>query len=220
MTSLKDFFKTQPLHTISIGQILDYIAWRRGMNVKEVTLRHDLHALSPLYQYGIAHNWCRHNLVTSQNLKAHGSKIPSDADAIRMHVLTPAEERKYFDACLRSPHRITVKSKPHVQTRKGKRVAISGCEYSKVATHDYRDLHDIGRLMLLTGARPGEVMQARVEHVNVEQGTWFIPRSKSASGKRVLRLSSEAQSIMAGRIAQFAKSGLDLSGEEGRRTST
>jgi hypothetical protein len=50
-------------------------------------------------------------------------------------------------------------------------------------------------------------MQARVEHVNVEQGTWFIPKSKSASGKRVLRLSSEAQSIMAGRIAQFAQSG-------------
>lgn len=101
-----------------------------------------------------------------------------------------------------------------MQTRKGKRVTISGYEYSKLATRDYRDLHDIGRLMLLTGARPGEVMQARVEHVNVEQGTWFIPKSKSASGKRVLRLSSEAQSIMTGRIAQFAQSGWIFPGKK------
>ena len=151
-------FKTQPLHTISVGQIQDYMAWRRRMKIKEVSLRHDLHALSPLFRYGIAHNWCRQNPVTSQNLKVHGSKMPSDADAVRMHVLTSAEERTYFEACQRPPERIVVKSKAHLQTRKGKRVSISAYEYSKLAKRDYQDLHDVGRLMLLQGPRPAEVM--------------------------------------------------------------
>lgn len=207
MTSLKAFFKTHPLHTISVGQILDYMAWRRGMGVKEVSLRHDLHALSPLFKYGIAHNWCRQNPVTSQNLKAHSSKFPSDADAVRIHVLTPAEERTYFDACLRPPGRITVRSNPHVQMRKGNRVLVSAYEYSKLGSRDYRALYDVGRLMILQGARPSEVMQARVEHVNLEQGTWFIPTSKSAAGRRTLRLTPESQLIMAARIRESAEGG-------------
>lgn len=207
MTSLKEFFKRQPLHTISVGQIQDYMAWRRGMKIKEVSLRHDLHALSPLFQYGIAHNWCRQNPVTSKNLKLHGAKMPSDADAVRIHVMTPAEERIYFDTCLRPPERVTVKSKPHVQTRKGKRVAISAYEYSKLSTREYRDLHDVARLILMQGARPAEVMQARVEHIDLEQGKWFIPKSKSASGKRILRLTAEARSILASRIARASESG-------------
>src|SRR5262249_53755337 len=90
VTGLKEFFKNRPLHTISVGDVQDYMAWRRGMGVKEVSLRHDLHALSPLFKYGVAHNWCRGNPATSENLKAHGSKMPSDADAVRIHVLTAA----------------------------------------------------------------------------------------------------------------------------------
>lgn len=118
MTSLKEFFKQQPLHTITIGQIQDYMAWRRGMDIKEVSLRHDLHALSPLFKYGIAHNWCRNNLVTSDNLKLHGTKMPSDKDAVRIHVLTPAEEMLYLNGCLQPPERITIKSGPHTQIGK------------------------------------------------------------------------------------------------------
>src|SRR5437762_12940450 len=120
MPALKEFFKRQPLHTISVGQVLDYMAWRRGMDIKEVSLRPDLHALSPLFQYGRAHNWCRNNPVTSQNLKAHGYGMPSDADAVRIHVLTASEERLYFDTCLRPPEQITVRSAPHIQVRNGR----------------------------------------------------------------------------------------------------
>ena len=207
MTSLKEFFKKQPLHTITVGQIQDYMAWRRGMEIKEVSLRHDLHALSPLFKYGIAHNWCRGNPVTSENLRLHGAKIPSDADAVRIHVLSAAEEMLYFDACLRPPERITVKSKAHTQTRNGKCVEVSAYEYSKLAAREYRDLYDVGRLMVLQGPRPAEVMQTRVEHVNLEEGTWFIPKSKSAAGKRTLRLTAEARSILATRVASATSSG-------------
>ncbi|MBZ5727880.1 MAG: hypothetical protein LAP87_23160 [Acidobacteriia bacterium] len=110
MTSLKLYFRLRPLHTITVGQVQDYMSWRRlcpecsgdgckacdqtGQGVKEITLRHDLHALSPLFRYGMDHNWCSTNPVQRV-------KMPSDADAVRMHVLTPAEEMLYFETCTR-----------------------------------------------------------------------------------------------------------------------
>jgi integrase len=190
------------------------MAWRRGTDIKEVSLRHDLLALSPLFKYGMAHNWCRENPVTSQNLRLHGAKMPSDADAVRIHVLTPAEEILYFHTCLRPPVEITVKSKPHLQTRNGKRVPVSAYQYSKLAPREYRNLHDVARLMILQGPRPAEVMQTRVEHIDLEQGTWFIPRSKSAAGKRTLRLTAEARSVLARRIASAPESGWLFEGKK------
>ena len=41
--------------------------------------------------------------MTSRNLKMYGSKMPSDADAVRIYVLTKAEEILYFHTCLRPP---------------------------------------------------------------------------------------------------------------------
>src|SRR6516165_10008588 len=70
-------------------------------------VRSHLHALGPLFRDGIAHNWCRENPVTAANLKSHGAKTPSDADAVRMHVLTPSEEMAYFKACLQPPKEIS-----------------------------------------------------------------------------------------------------------------
>lgn len=101
------------------------------MDIEEVSLRHDPDALSPLFKCGIAHNWCRENPVTSDNLKVHGARMPSDADAVRMHVLSVAEESRYFQACLAPPQRITVRSKGHIQIRNGKRVQIGSYEYSR-----------------------------------------------------------------------------------------
>jgi integrase len=79
-------------------------------------------------------------------------------------------------------------------------VAIAAYEYSKLTAREFRDLHDIGRLMILQGPRPAEVMAARAEHVDLEQGTWFIPKSKSAAGKRTLWLMEESRSILAPRV--------------------
>lgn len=203
MTALKGFYGSRPLHTInSAGMIADYMTWRRSeeMDVAEVTIRHDIHALSLLFQYGMAHNWCRFNPATSEYLESHGIKMPSDAEAVRIHVLSAAEEKMYFATCLRPAETIKVKSKPHTQIRNGNRVAIGAYEYEKLASRDYQDLHDICRLMILQGPRPFEVMQAHVEHVDLDRGTWYIPRSKSKAGERTLHLTAESCSIFARRM--------------------
>lgn len=95
--SLKVFFDNQMVHTITEGRIDDYAAWRRREHcVRDVTIRHDLHALSKFLQYAIKHNWCRDNPVRR-------AELPSDAESIRIHVLSAAEEHKYFEAARRFP---------------------------------------------------------------------------------------------------------------------
>src|SRR4051794_15654517 len=129
------------------------MSWRRAGDeareiapVKEITLRHDLHALSPLFQYGMNHNWCSHNPVESV-------KIPSDKDAERIHVLSEAEEALYFATCKALEQEQYAKAA--TVTRKGAYVR---------AARSFRALHDVGMVMLLQGPRPSEVMQAHRSH--------------------------------------------------------
>lgn len=88
MTSLKLHFGKRPLSSVTAGDIEDFKSLRRAVHkVREVTVRHDLHALSLLFQYGRKHNWCKANVVDEV-------EIPSDSEAVRMHVLTVAPRRQ------------------------------------------------------------------------------------------------------------------------------
>ena len=93
--SLGKFFGNAPVSSILSGHVDDFKAWRRTEHeVREITLRHDLHALSKAYGYFIKHNWARENPV-------RGVEIPSDKDAVRIHPLTAIEEALYFEAAER-----------------------------------------------------------------------------------------------------------------------
>jgi integrase len=79
------------------GHVNDFKAWRRKEHrVREITIRHDLHALSKAFGYFIDRNWARENPV-------RGVEIPSDKDAVRMHVVSETEETLYFGAAKRFP---------------------------------------------------------------------------------------------------------------------
>ena len=96
--SLNVSFNSVMVHTISEGQIDDYASWRRREHkVRDVTIRHDLHALSKFFQYAVQHNWCRDNPVRK-------AEVPIDAESIRIRVLTDAEESKYFTNARRFPN--------------------------------------------------------------------------------------------------------------------
>ena len=56
---------------------------------RDVTLRHDLHAFSKFFGRAIKQHWARENPIGNV-------EIPSDEDAVRMHVLTTSEEQRYF----------------------------------------------------------------------------------------------------------------------------
>ena len=89
-TSLKLFFGREPVSLIHEGRVEAFKAWRvTEHEVRDITLRHDLHALSKFFRYAIKQRWHRENPVRNV-------KIPSDADAVRMHIITAAEEKDYF----------------------------------------------------------------------------------------------------------------------------
>lgn len=75
---------------IDDGKIEAYKAWRINKHeVRDVTVRHDLHALSTFFGYAIKERWTRDNPIRRV-------EIPSDAEAVRIHVLSAEEEKQYF----------------------------------------------------------------------------------------------------------------------------
>jgi len=90
LTSARQFLGREPVSLIDSGRLEEYKAWRvNSHGIRDITLRHDLHALSKFFGYAVTQRWAGDNPVRNV-------KIPSDADAIRIHVLTPEEERQYF----------------------------------------------------------------------------------------------------------------------------
>jgi site-specific recombinase XerD len=84
------FFGEEPVSLLTPSRIEAYKQWRiTEHQIRDITLRHDLHALSTFFRYANKENWTRDNPVREV-------KIPTDADAIRMHVLNEHEEQEYF----------------------------------------------------------------------------------------------------------------------------
>jgi integrase len=74
----------------SEARVESYMTWRvKEHEVRDVTLRHDLHALSKFFGHAIKQHWARENPIRNV-------EIPSDADAVRIHVLPAIEEQQYF----------------------------------------------------------------------------------------------------------------------------
>ena len=59
--------------------------------------------LSLFYQYAVKKHWARENIIRKV-------EIPSDADAVRMNVLTPEQEKLYFATCLWMDKALTISS--------------------------------------------------------------------------------------------------------------
>lgn len=97
LASAREFFATTPVSLIDEGAIERYKAWRANEHgVRDITIRHDLHALSCFYADAIRQHYTRENPIRNVD-------IPSDADAVRIHVLTPTEEKVYFMRAAKMP---------------------------------------------------------------------------------------------------------------------
>ena len=91
--SLREWFGKQNVAAIRQSDIERYKTWRlKTHEVQPVTLRHDLDTLSKFF------NWAVVMDMRNDNPVARVSK-PSVEDAVRMHIVTPAEEFDYFTRC-------------------------------------------------------------------------------------------------------------------------
>jgi integrase len=149
-----------PVVSIDAGEIERYKTHRVQINaVKDVTLRHDLHALSLFFQYAAKMRWRDGNPVRELS-------IPSDAEAVRMHPLSPEEEKAYFKAAF------------EVTDRAGR-----------------RNLYDVAKVLIDQGCRPEEIMAASKHDFDPESSTLAIRGGKSRAAKRTLYLTPEVVAI-------------------------
>lgn len=173
--------RKRPLSTINRGDLEDYKAWRRTLHkVREITVRHDLHALSLLFQYGQKHNWCKTNPVREV-------KMPSDQDAVRMNVLSLAQEEIYFAA---------------IESLLIEKAAVK----RTAQVRGLQDLKDLHCLMLLQGCRPEELRHLRRTDVDLEHCRFHV-YGKSAAAGRWLKMRDESREILARRFASAAAAG-------------
>jgi len=155
--SLTVYFSNKLVSTMTRADTISYKNWRtNASDVKPVTIRHDMHALSKFFQYAEIQRWSGGNPV-------HSDDIPSDKDAVRIHPVTPEEERWYF---------------------------------AKLLKKNLPQLHDLGRLMLLMGPRPEELLAVESTHIDLFDAQLQIVEGKSAAAKRSLKFDGECREIL------------------------
>jgi integrase len=171
MSVLCAYFKDKPISMVSVGQVEDFMTWRRNVHkVQEVTLQGDMITLSMYFDFAIRHNWCIVN-------RTKGIKKPSSKDAVRMNVLSEAQEQEWF--------RI-LKSEWDSAKIDGKAIALA--------------IQDLSILMLNQGCRPEEILAMRSEHVDIINGYMQIIRGKTKSAKRKLKLTKTSMEVLSGRL--------------------
>jgi integrase len=196
--SAKEFFGAMPVSLIDAGQIEKYKTWRltdriEGDHVigavRDVTVRHDLHGLSKFFGFAIAQHWTNHNPVRLV-------KIPSDADAVRMHILTAAEEQQYFLRAAAYPDlydlgRLVLNQgmRPEEVTKLKK----SDVDLERGQLHIRGGKTKAARRTLTLTAESTSILARRVEK---KFGDWIFP-SKRSAGQPVARINNAHDKVLA-----------------------
>lgn len=171
--SLVAFFGETPVRSIDAAAVERFKANRARVDgVREVTIRHDLHALSVFFRkWAVNHGLASGNPVRSVT-------IPSDREAIREHVVTAEEEAKYFTAA-------------------GEMYA-----YHKKSFKDAQPtLADVARLMLEHGCRPEEILASRKDSFDAGTRTLRILGGKTRAARRTVYLTDASVEILSRRVA-------------------
>lgn len=177
--SIMQFFGQIPVAAIDAQAIEAYREHRvRVHQVRDVTVRHDLHALSVFFgKFACRRGMAKGNPVGRRLDGVREVSIPSDRDAIREHVITPEEETKYFAAAAEL-HTIHTKS----------------------VKHAWPNTMDLARLMLEQGARPEELLAAKVTAFDPAAKTLRIEGGKTRASRRTLYLTPASIEILNRRV--------------------
>ena len=99
LASAVEYFGHLRVDELKAMHVEDYKTWRaKEHQVKDVTIRHDLYALSLFFRkFAVKRAWAPENPVREVSK-------PSDENAVRIHVVTSEEEGLYFEAASKSPN--------------------------------------------------------------------------------------------------------------------
>jgi integrase len=186
--SLVDFLGDMHVVSIGAGEVERYKAHRIQVNgVKDVTLRHDLHALSLFFQYAETMRWREGNPVRQVSM-------PSDAEAVRMNPPTAEEEQAYFTAAFK----VTDRAGRHNLYDAGKTIREEGCRPDEIMSARKCDLDPIAATLAIPGGKSRaarrtlyltpevlEILRARLQ----TEGPWLFP-SERYSGRHITKLNN------------------------------
>jgi len=198
LSSALVYFKKTPVHLIDGAKVDLYKTWRATSHeVRDITIRHDLHALSTFFTHAIRHHWASMNPIAEVD-------IPSDADAVRIHVLTEEEEEKYFQYAMSYPDLHDV----------GRIMINQGMRPEEVVSLAKADINlDSGTIKIRKGkteaarrtlditAETRRVLEPRLEGDSM----WVFP-SRRLHGKHIARINSAHDSV----VADAAKAGVSF----------
>jgi len=120
------------------------------------------------------HNWGQRNPVREV-------EIPSDRDATRCNVLSPADEMRYFGA---------------IDALVAEKIASQRTKELRAL----QDIRDLLVLMLNQGCRPEELRELPQYQVNLERGLLTIQRGKSSAARQVLPITDASRDVLARRL--------------------
>ena len=195
--SATEFFGRDAVSLIDDGRVEAYKVWRiRAHQVRDITLRHDLHALSKFFGYAIRMHWANENPVRRV-------EIPSDENAVRIHVLNQAEERLYFSRAAMMPDLHDV----------GRLILNLGMRPDEVVSLRKDDV-DLERGQL--HIRRGKTKAARrtldlttesrlILTQRLAGGQIHMRRGKAKVAKRAADLATESRQILAQRLASSSQ---------------
>lgn len=90
LVSLRTFFTGRRIREVTPGEMESYKTARRESEIAEVTIRHDLHAASQLFQFARKQGWLDHDPL--ENVA-----YPSDQDSRNEVTVSDEEERLYLE---------------------------------------------------------------------------------------------------------------------------
>lgn len=178
--SVVEFFGSTPVGTVERPESVEaYKEHRiRVHQVRDITVRHDLHALSVFFKYAVRRGLAKSNPVGRRPDGTRAVDIPSDREAIREHVISAEEEKAYFDAA----------EKLHAL-------------HCKQVAHALPNMRDLARLMVEQGMRPEEMLAARQTSFDRAAKTLRIEGGKTRAARRTLYLTAVSLEILSRRVA-------------------
>lgn len=176
--SLVEFFGDERVSGITAGHVEEFKVFRvEKHGVRDITIRHDLHALSLFFQYGRKANWLEGNPLL-------GVKIPSDRDSTRQHVLSDAEESAYFAVAKGNLYDVA------------RLILLQGCRPEEIMSLRAEDVNlQVGTMTIRGGKTTAakrvldlcgesiEILSARMDHAK----PWIFP-SPVRSGHHIQKL--------------------------------
>ena len=165
--SLVVHFSGRGVASIDGPAVEGYKTWRiREHAIRDVTLRHDLHALSAFYR-----KWALPRRLAMVN-PVLLVKIPSDRDSMREHILTAEEEAAYFSQAQGTPMLFDV----------AKLMLLTGCRPDEVTSLPQSAVDLKARQMTIRG---GKSRAARRTIDLVDEAVWILKRRLRTRGEWV-----------------------------------